>query len=387
MTYAGITIDPNDDDLYEGDETFTITFSNLVNVSGTGDDLTATGTIIDDETQPDLSIFDASATEGDDIIFLVDLIGPLTEEDVTFNYATSRESDDNSESNDFTRTTGTGTITAGNSAAIITVPTYDDGTNGPNSLYEGNETFTFTIFNPTVAAILHATAKGTILDDERIPIAAVLDSTHIASENAGTIPTFIDFEIGPRNERPSQISLSISGTATQGDDYSITTTINVPRNINQFSAPLTIIDDFRYELTETAVVTLVSASDNIQVDPELQHQNANHRRQRRSTGPGLRRAAGPRQRRRRSRSPHRQQDRTDRRNGNGRLRDTPEDWSNSRHSRPGLRHHVRDPDFPTERDIQDHLSPHHRQQRVRGHLKAIRGGASKPPTCFAPTKF
>ena len=266
-TGGTITIDLNDDVLYEGDETFTVTISNPVNAGIA--DATATGTIIDDETQPALEVSPASATEGDDIIFLVDLVGPLTEEDVTFNYATSRQSDDTSEAIDFTRTTGNGTIAAGNSAAIITVPTHDDGTNGPNSLYEGNETFTFTIFNPTVAAILHATAKGTILDDERIPIAAVLDSTHIASENAGTIPTFIDFEIGPRNERPSQISLSISGTATQGDDYSITTTINVPRNINQFSAPLTIIDDFRYELTETAVVTLVSASDNIQVDPNF----------------------------------------------------------------------------------------------------------------------
>ena len=262
-----IDIDLNDDDLYEGDETFTVTISNPVNAGIA--DATATGTIIDDETQPTLEVLPASATEGEDIIFLVDLTGPLTEEDVTFNYATSRQSDDTSEAIDFTRTTGTETIAAGNSAAIITVPTSDDGTNHTNSLYEGDETFTFTIFNPTVAAILHATAKGTILDDERIPIAAVLDSTHIASENAGTIPTFIDFEIGPRNERPSQISLSISGTATQGDDYSITTTINVPRNINQFSAPLTIIDDLRYELTETAVVTLVSASDNIQVDPNF----------------------------------------------------------------------------------------------------------------------
>ena len=111
----------NDDDLYEGDETFTVTISNPVNASIA--DATATGTIIDDETQPTLEVSPASATEGDDIIFLVDLIGPLTEDDVTFNYATSRESDDNSESNDFTRTTGTETIAAGNSAAIITVPT------------------------------------------------------------------------------------------------------------------------------------------------------------------------------------------------------------------------------------------------------------------------
>ena len=90
-----MAIDLNDDDLYEGDETFTVTISNPVNASIA--DATATGTIIDDETQPTLEIFDASATEGDDIIFLVDLIGPLTEDDITFNYATSRQSDDTSE--------------------------------------------------------------------------------------------------------------------------------------------------------------------------------------------------------------------------------------------------------------------------------------------------
>ena len=215
-----------------------------------------------------LSIAHASAIEGDDIIFTVSL-SEASADDVTFHYATSRQSDDNSEADDFTRTSGTGTITAGNSATTFTVPTYDDGTNGPNSFYEGDETFTVTISNPTVAGISQATAKGTIIDDEGLPTASVLDSTHIASENAGTIPTFIEFEIGPRNEQPSEISLSISGTATQGDDYSISTTINVPRNINQISAPLTIIDDSRYELTETAVFTLVAASENIQVDPNF----------------------------------------------------------------------------------------------------------------------
>ena len=212
-----MAIDLNDDNLYEGDETFTVTISNPVNASIA--DATATGTITDDETQPTLEIFDASATEGDDIIFLVDLIGPLTEDDITFNYATSRQSDDNSEADDFTRTTGTGTIAAGNSAAIITVPTYDDGTNGPNSLYEGNETFTFTIFNPTVAAILHATAKGTILDDEDVPTASFRAGAQSAPENSGTINNFIQFDIAPLTERSAQISLTITGTATAGQDY------------------------------------------------------------------------------------------------------------------------------------------------------------------------
>ena len=265
---AGITIDPNDDDLYEGDETFTITFSNLVNVYGTGDDLTATGTIIDDETQPTLEVSPASATEGEDIIFLVDLIGPLTEEDVTFNYATSRQSDDNSEATDFTRTNGTETIAAGNSAAIITVPTYDDGTNHTNSLYEGDETFTFTIFNPTVAAILHATAKGTILDDEDVPTASFQTISQQASENSGTVNNFIQFDIAPLTEGSAQISLTITGTATAGQDYETPdTTLTLSPRQSQLSVPITINDDSVYEISETVIVTLVAESDNIQIDP------------------------------------------------------------------------------------------------------------------------
>ena len=256
----------NDDDLYEGDETFTVTISNPVNASIA--DATATGTIIDDETQPTLEVSPASATEGDDIIFLVDLIGPLTEDDVTFNYATSRESDDNSESNDFTRTTGTETIAAGNSAAIITVPTYDDGTNHTNSLYEGNETFTFTIFNPTVAAILHATAKGTILDDEDVPTASFQTISQQASENSGTVNNFIQFDIAPLTEGSAQISLTITGTATAGQDYETPdTTLTLSPRQSQFSEPITINDDNVYEISETVIVTLVAESDNIQIDP------------------------------------------------------------------------------------------------------------------------
>ena len=265
-TGGAITIDLNDDVLYEGDETFTVTISNPVNAGIA--DATATGTIIDDETQPTLEVSPASATEGDDIIFLVDLIGPLTEDDVTFNYATSRQSDDTSEAIDFTRTTGTGTIAAGNSAAIITVPTYDDGTNHTNSLYEGDETFTFTIFNPTVAAILHATAKGTILDDEDVPTASFQTISQQASENSGTVNNFIQFDIAPLTEGSAQISLTITGTATAGQDYETPDTMLTlsPRQ-SQFSEPITINDDNVYEISETVIVTLVAESDNIQIDP------------------------------------------------------------------------------------------------------------------------
>ena len=263
---TAIYVYPVDDNFYEGDETFTVTISDVINATPV--DSSATGTITENENQPTLEVSPASATEGDDIIFLVDLVGPLTEDDVTFNYATSRQSDDNSEAIDFTTTTGTETIAAGNSAAIITVPTYDDGTNHTNSLYEGDETFTFTIFNPTVAAILHATAKGTILDDEDVPTASFQTISQQASENSGTVNNFIQFDIAPLTEGSAQISLTITGTATAGQDYETPdTTLTLSPRQSQFSEPITINDDNVYEISETVIVTLVAESDNIQIDP------------------------------------------------------------------------------------------------------------------------
>ena len=263
---TAIYVYPVDDNFYEGDETFTVTISDVINATPV--DSSATGTITENENQPTLEVSPASATEGDDIIFLVDLVGPLTEEDVTFNYATSRQSDDTSEAIDFTTTNGTETIAAGNSAAIITVPTYDDGTNHTNSLYEGDETFTFTIFNPTVAAILHATAKGTILDDEDVPTASFQTISQQASENSGTVNNFIQFDIAPLTEGSAQISLTITGTATAGQDYETPdTTLTLSPRQSQFSEPITINDDNVYEISETVIVTLVAESDNIQIDP------------------------------------------------------------------------------------------------------------------------
>ena len=264
-----IAIDLNDDDLYEGDETFTVTITNPVNASIA--DATATGTIIDNETQPTLSIGSPSATEGDDIEFSVFLIGNLTEEDVTFDYATSRESDDNSEADDFTATSGTGTtITAGSTSTTITVSTYDDGTNNANSVYEGDETFTVTISNPTLAGISQATAKGTILDDESLPTVKFIGSDRLTIEGTGTIIDFIQFDVVPKSEQASYISLTLTGTATGNDDYLIlSTTLTVQASVSTIGTPITIVNDNIYELDETVIITLVAASENIQVDPNF----------------------------------------------------------------------------------------------------------------------
>ena len=63
-----------DDDVYEGDETVTVTISNVMNATIV--DATVKTTIVDNESEPTISIADASAAEGDDLLFEVTLSGP-----------------------------------------------------------------------------------------------------------------------------------------------------------------------------------------------------------------------------------------------------------------------------------------------------------------------
>ena len=218
---------------------------------------------------PNLSIIDASATEGDDIVFTINLSG-TSADDVTFEYATSRKSDDNSEAIDFTPTSGTGTITAGSTYTTITVPTHDDGFNDASSRYEGDETFTVTISIPTLAGISQATAKGTILDDERLPTVKFTSSDRLTTEDAGHITNFLTFDVVPPGEHTAYISFTSSGTATAGQDYNIqNTTLTVNANINSITTNIIMVNDNVAELDETAIITVVAASANIQVDPEF----------------------------------------------------------------------------------------------------------------------
>ena len=214
-----------------------------------------------------LSISDASATEGDDITFTVTL-HPVSTDDVTFDLDTSRQSDDNAEGNDFTAVHSTFTITAGQTSTTFTVATRDDGHNTPTSVYEGDETFTVTISNPTNAEIALAVAKGTIIDNEQIPIASFVRSSHRVSEQPISLTDAISIDIAPVNERWAQLSLVITGSAEAGEDYSpIVQTLTVSVGQSVIRAPIHLIDDNKFEFEENIIIRMVAASDNIRVDP------------------------------------------------------------------------------------------------------------------------
>ena len=162
-TSKTFTVATLQDSIDETDETFTVTLSSVSPASAASlpADVTATGTIIDDDSSSVLSIADASADEGDSATFTVTL-NPAVTAEVTVDYATSVETGDTAAQADFTANNGTLTFDAGDTTKTFTVATLED------SVDEVDETFTVTLSSASGANLASdATATGTITDDDQ----------------------------------------------------------------------------------------------------------------------------------------------------------------------------------------------------------------------------
>ena len=116
------------------------------------------GTIIDDDDPPALTIADASAKESaGEIAFRVSLDAPSGRE-VAVSYRT--EDGTAKAGEDYGATDGTLTIAAGRTDATIRVALMND------ILEEDEETFTVRLLDPVNAELADSTATGTILDDD-----------------------------------------------------------------------------------------------------------------------------------------------------------------------------------------------------------------------------
>ncbi|MEJ2530407.1 MAG: IPTL-CTERM sorting domain-containing protein [Halioglobus sp.] len=122
---------------------------------------------------PALSVSDVSVVEGDTgstfAVFTVSLDASRADADVQFAYATSDGSA--VAGSDYTATTGTGTIAAGSLTTTISVPVITE------TLYEQNETFSLSVFNPLNASVSDGTGAGTIINDDGLPVVAVTDTS------------------------------------------------------------------------------------------------------------------------------------------------------------------------------------------------------------------
>ena len=155
------TLTPTDDALDEDDESLT------VHATATGLTVSeAEVTITDDDDPPELTIADASVTEGGEAQFTVTLT-PVSGRDVSVQWTTGDDGADGANQatagSDYTAqtTAATLTIAAGSATGTIGVQTTED------SVDESDETFTVTLASPTNATLgTPATATGTITDDD-----------------------------------------------------------------------------------------------------------------------------------------------------------------------------------------------------------------------------
>ncbi len=164
------------DTIAELDETFTIAIRSVD--EGVVGDMTdmAKGTIVDDDTTgPDVSIGDASAIEGENIIFPVSL-SSVSANDVKLTFMLSNGTASNE---DYSATDIQVTIPAGRRFGLAIVPTAAD------TIAELDETFVIAVLSVDEGVVgdMTDTAKGTILDD---------DSTDIAFDDNMEIEILVD---------------------------------------------------------------------------------------------------------------------------------------------------------------------------------------------------
>ena len=239
----------------EDDETFTVTLSSPEDA--TIENGTATGTINDDDDEPPpptlpiLSIADAEASEGDNVVFTVTLGGTRTG-NVTVAYATADGTAE--EGDDYDDTTGTLTFTPTEEFHTISVPTLED--TDP----EDTETFTLTLSNPNGATIVTATATGTINDDDEpppppLPTLSIAGATVEEGDTAA-------FQVTLTGTRTGDVTVAYTtadGSAVVDDDYTRTSgTLTFTPTESSKAILVPTVEDTAQEETETFTVTLSS---------------------------------------------------------------------------------------------------------------------------------
>jgi len=150
------------DTVPEADETFSLTFPGVVGAAAVFPP-EAVGTILTDDTLPQLNVSDVSVVEeapGSSPMasFVVSLSAP-SDQPVSVAYLT--QSGTATAGEDFVHTTGTLEVAPGSASGTIGVPIV------PDRLAEATETFSLLLLSPANATIGRGQALGTILDDDR----------------------------------------------------------------------------------------------------------------------------------------------------------------------------------------------------------------------------
>ena len=256
LTFAGtagetqsFTVSTAEDTAVEADETFTVSLAVTGATATVTASDTATGTITNDDGSAEVTIEDASAEEGEPIIFTVTLNKAVSgglKVTPSFTDVTATEGTDYTENTAVLTFAGT----AGETQSFTVSTTEDTGK-------EHHETFTVSlaVSGTTASVTASDTATGTITDDDGALAAVTIDNASAAEGDALTFTVTLDNAVtGGLKVTPSFTDV----TATEGTDYtentSALTFAGTAGETQSFTVSTT--EDTAVEADETFTVSL-----------------------------------------------------------------------------------------------------------------------------------
>ncbi len=253
VTTQTIAVTVNGDQMTEPDESFTLVLNNPV--QGILSSNRATGTILNDDSPPVLSIEDASVVEGNAGLTTLGFVVRLSNassEAITVNFATANGTAVTG--SDFVAASGTLSLAPGTTMQTLPVSVMGD------LIDESDELFSVSLSNPAHAVLRRSQAQGTILDDDATPAIAIENKSIIEGDNGTSTMVFAVRLSHPSSRVVSVEYATADGTATGGSDYTSRsgTLTFLPGVVNQV-IPVSVYGDTANEPNEMFTVKLNNA--------------------------------------------------------------------------------------------------------------------------------
>jgi len=259
-TLKNISIPITTDSLYEADESFTLTVKSPVNATIVQGNVTVNQadipvTIVNDDPVPQISINNASVTEGNSgavsATFTVSLSNP-SGSTTTVNYATANGTA--LAGLDYDATSGKLTFSPGQISKTFSVQVRGD------TLNESDENFTVNLTAPVGATIGSGVGTGTIVNDDFMPSIRISDVT-VAESNTGTnTAAVLNVTLSSVSTTTVTVKYGTSdGSAKSGADYtSASGTLLFAPGETSKAVTVTVLGDLLNEADETFNVNLTS---------------------------------------------------------------------------------------------------------------------------------
>ncbi len=241
-----ITVPTLQDTLDEFDEILSLALSAPTNATlGTA---TGTGTILDNDNPPTVSIDNVTVTEGGVLVFTLTL-SVLSGQDVSMDFATANGTAKSGL--DYTAAVGTVTIPAGQLSQTVTVATLNDVLN------EAAEMLTVSLSNGVYVTIGTPFGTGTINEDnDPKPVLTISDAN--VTEGGNLVFTLTLSTVSGRSV--SVDYSTASGAATSGTDFnSASSTVTFAEGETSKTISVITIDDALDEFSEDLTVMLSNA--------------------------------------------------------------------------------------------------------------------------------